>query len=181
MEERVELWNPESWALESRIRLKESDVPLTTGIWNPSSPVINPKPSTWNSESTAWNPQSKTVLDFLTWGNLSITNSSTYLEDTTLHTPAFIGIVFLVPLMLRGFDVVELSKWNWKKRHHKLPSTTFKSLKNCSNKLNQTWKCLTLALFRLFIQLQLGLVLEKLTQLCSEHDITFDLQLTLHE
>lgn len=83
--------------------------------------------------------------------------------------------------MLRGFDIVALSKWNWKKRHHKLPSTKFKSLKNCSNKLNQKWECLTIALFRLFIQLQLGLVLEKLTQLCSEHDITFDLQLALHE
>ena len=22
----------------------------------------------WNPESTAWNPESKTVLDFLTWG-----------------------------------------------------------------------------------------------------------------
>ena len=29
-------WNPESWALESDIQLKESGIPLTTRIWNPS-------------------------------------------------------------------------------------------------------------------------------------------------
>jgi len=28
-------------------------------------------PQTWNPESTAWNPESKTLLDYLTWGKLS--------------------------------------------------------------------------------------------------------------
>ena len=28
--------NPEPWALESRIQLKESGIPLTIGIWNPT-------------------------------------------------------------------------------------------------------------------------------------------------
>ena len=32
-----ELWNPESWALENGIQLKESGIPLTIGIRNPSS------------------------------------------------------------------------------------------------------------------------------------------------
>ena len=26
-------------------------------------------PQTWNPESTAWNPESRTLLDYLTWGN----------------------------------------------------------------------------------------------------------------
>ena len=30
------LWNPESWALESGKQLKESGIPLTIGIRNPS-------------------------------------------------------------------------------------------------------------------------------------------------
>ena len=36
------------------------------GIRNPL--CRNPESSTRNSESTAWNPESKTVLDSLTWG-----------------------------------------------------------------------------------------------------------------
>ena len=31
------LWNPKSWALESRIQLRESGIPLTIGIQKPSS------------------------------------------------------------------------------------------------------------------------------------------------
>ena len=31
------LWNPESWALESGIQLRESGIPLTIEIQNPSS------------------------------------------------------------------------------------------------------------------------------------------------
>ena len=31
------LWDPESWALNSRIQLKEAGVRLTIGIWNPNS------------------------------------------------------------------------------------------------------------------------------------------------
>ena len=60
--------NRESLTLES-MQLKESgsykrlesriQVPLTK----------NPESSTWNLESTAWNPESKTVLDSVTWGN----------------------------------------------------------------------------------------------------------------
>ena len=30
-------------------------------------------PQTWNLESTAWNPESKTFLDYLTWGDRSKT------------------------------------------------------------------------------------------------------------
>ena len=41
------------------MQLKESRILLTIGIQNP-----NPT----DRESTAWNPQSKTVLNFLTWG-----------------------------------------------------------------------------------------------------------------
>ena len=55
----------ESWALESGIQLKES------GIRNPESkfhPTKTVKFSAWNRKSTEWNPESKTVLDFPTWG-----------------------------------------------------------------------------------------------------------------
>ena len=36
-------------------------------LWNPEFQV----PLTQNPESTAWNPQSKTVLDYLTWSDYS--------------------------------------------------------------------------------------------------------------
>ena len=36
------------------------------GIKNPSF-----TDKTWNPRSTGWNPESKTVLDFLTWGKPS--------------------------------------------------------------------------------------------------------------
>ena len=45
--------------MESRTKLKESST-STENDWNPGH---------WNSESTVWNPGSKTVLDFLTWGD----------------------------------------------------------------------------------------------------------------
>ena len=32
------LWNPESWALKSKTRLKESGIPQTIGIQNQTSP-----------------------------------------------------------------------------------------------------------------------------------------------
>ena len=44
------LWNPEHFP-------GKSGIPLKIGIQNPSSP------------DKKWNPASKTVLDFLTWGN----------------------------------------------------------------------------------------------------------------
>ena len=47
------VWNPESMDVESGIHRH--------GIRNPQ---------TWNPESTAWNPESKTLLDYLTWGEL---------------------------------------------------------------------------------------------------------------
>ena len=59
---------PESgkiFLMESRIQLKESSIPITIGIQNPSS-----TDKYWNqhleSGSTAWNPEFKTVLDTLT-------------------------------------------------------------------------------------------------------------------
>lgn len=42
-------------------------------FWNQefSSRTRNPESSTWNSESTEWNPETKTILDYLRWGNQS--------------------------------------------------------------------------------------------------------------
>ena len=62
-------WNPESWALKSRIQ-----VPLTK----------NPKSGTWISKSTVWNPESKTFLDSLEWCKLCPYNSSNPTEKVYL-------------------------------------------------------------------------------------------------
>ena len=59
------LRNPESQALESRLQLKEFGIPLTITL------AKNPEFSAWNPESTAWNPESKTVLDYLKWGEMT--------------------------------------------------------------------------------------------------------------
>ena len=37
------LWNPESWALESGIQLKESRIPLKVGIRNPWRGIQKPR------------------------------------------------------------------------------------------------------------------------------------------
>ena len=39
-------------------------------IWNPALFGIR-NPLSWNPESTGWNPESKTVMDSLTWGENS--------------------------------------------------------------------------------------------------------------
>ena len=58
-------WHPESWVLESRIQHKESRIPLTIGFTDKDWNLL---PGIWNLESIVWNPESKTVLDPLTWG-----------------------------------------------------------------------------------------------------------------
>ena len=75
--------NPES----EKIVLAESGIFGGFGIRNAAQGIRNPtndwnpetnfhwqrlESSTWNSESTAWNPESKTVLDFLTWGETDL-------------------------------------------------------------------------------------------------------------
>ena len=52
------MWNLESWALESEIQLKETGIPRTIGIQNPSSTVKDWNPVK-NPESAAWIPRSK--------------------------------------------------------------------------------------------------------------------------
>ena len=51
-------WNPEPWALESGIQLKQSGIPLTIGIQNPSSTDKdwNPVPSIRNPGRGIQNP-----------------------------------------------------------------------------------------------------------------------------
>ena len=56
------LCNHEPRVLESRIQLKESRIPLTIGIQNPSSFDKDP-------QSTAWDPESKTIPHFLRRGD----------------------------------------------------------------------------------------------------------------
>ena len=68
--EKLGLRNPESWAWESGIQPKKSRIPLTIGIRNPSSTEKDLESSNWTPESTARNPESKTVLDSLTWRDI---------------------------------------------------------------------------------------------------------------
>ena len=56
------LCNHEPRVLECGIQLKESRIPLTIGIQNPSSFDKDP-------ESTAWDPESKTIPHFLRRGD----------------------------------------------------------------------------------------------------------------
>ena len=56
-------WNPESWALESRIHLKESGITLREESRIQVPMTKNPESSTLNQESTVWNPESNTALD----------------------------------------------------------------------------------------------------------------------
>ena len=53
------LWNPEPWALESGIQLKESGIPLTIGIQNQSSTDKdrNPVPGIWKQRREIQNPR----------------------------------------------------------------------------------------------------------------------------
>ena len=67
---------PESKKLlpvESGIQLRESGITLTIGIQNPGSIDKDWNPVPGNPESTAWNPESKSVLDPLTWGDTLFT------------------------------------------------------------------------------------------------------------
>ena len=61
---RFYLWNLDSWVLESGI-------PLSIGIRNPEAKFYWQilESSNCNPESTTWSPESKTVLDSLTWGD----------------------------------------------------------------------------------------------------------------
>ena len=67
------LWNPEFWALESGIRLKESTIPLEIWIWIQVHLTKKLESSIWNLESTAWIPLHGTTnslqwcLRFYTW------------------------------------------------------------------------------------------------------------------
>ena len=59
--EKICLWNPESWGLESRIQLHESAIPqYSINDWNPEFKSSTDKD--WNPESTAWNTESFSLL-----------------------------------------------------------------------------------------------------------------------
>lgn len=73
----------ESWNLESGIQLKDSGIPLTIGVHNPSSIEKDWNRVPLNLESVAWNPESwipfyRTTCnrEVLSVGCISITISS---------------------------------------------------------------------------------------------------------
>ena len=68
--EKLGLWNPEFWVLESGIQLKESEILLTIGIQNPSSTdkYWNPVPRIRNPRRGIQNPGLSWIP--VTWGDL---------------------------------------------------------------------------------------------------------------
>ena len=56
------LWNPEPWALESGIQLKESEILQRNGIQNPSSTDKD-----WNQVPGIWNPRRGIQNPRLSW------------------------------------------------------------------------------------------------------------------
>ena len=79
------LRNPESWALESGIQLKESGILLKIGNQNPSSTDKDVNPLPGNPESTAWNPERKTFLDSLTRAIVRILRVTFALAAVSAH------------------------------------------------------------------------------------------------
>ena len=69
---KIRLAISESWALKSGIQLKESVIPLTIGIRNPSVTDKEPGLQLLEPESTAWNPESKTVFIWISLHTRSI-------------------------------------------------------------------------------------------------------------
>ena len=57
--EKVYLWNPESWDLESEIQLKETGIPVTIGIHNSAftGKNYNPVPGICNPPHEIQNPR----------------------------------------------------------------------------------------------------------------------------
>ena len=84
----LKLWNLEPWALESGIQLKESGIPLTIGIQNPSctDKDRNPVPVMWKQWCEIQNPRRAWIPLhgariwgynlILTWNNLCTTGCS---------------------------------------------------------------------------------------------------------
>ena len=63
--------------IRTRKRNAKKSIKTEKNMWNPAlfgiqNPLSwNPEFSTRNPESTGWNPESKTVMDSLTWGETS--------------------------------------------------------------------------------------------------------------
>ena len=74
-------WNPESWALESRIQTKKSRIPLTTDI---QFHLQRLESSTWNPECKVWNSEPKTVLDSHTWGKQTHTKAERLIHGANM-------------------------------------------------------------------------------------------------
>ena len=91
--------NPQSWALESRIQLKESEIPLTFRIRNPYSndkewnPV--PKAGIHGVESRIQDPRS------LTWGGSWVNRHERLPRSQKVYFTTFLVAAFDIFLLLR--------------------------------------------------------------------------------
>ena len=106
---KVLLWNQEFWALESGVQLKESGIPLTIGIRNPSS---NDKESGIHGVE----PESRDCLGFPShWSTLSrakVAKNTFLLEDTTLHFSPPQRLLLGNPLKMTIIEKVASASWS---------------------------------------------------------------------
>ena len=84
--------------MESGLQLKESGILPKIGIQNLSSTDKDWNPVPGNPKSTAWDPESKTVLDSLTWGELIIEiflNFLTFIKFNSYNCCLFIFFIYI--------------------------------------------------------------------------------------
>ena len=94
---KFKLWNPESWALDSRIQPMESRIPLTmeSGIQNPSSLTKDVESNTWSAESKCWVYESKVSPMIFNWVvspySIPLQNLLNQSGLTKIYSPLLIG------------------------------------------------------------------------------------------
>ena len=72
MHSKQRLFNIPRFEQENEMRrkaLKQKKKLESSPFWNPESTELESESSIRNPESTGWNPESKTVMDSLTWGD----------------------------------------------------------------------------------------------------------------
>ena len=72
----------------------------SSSFWNPESTVLESGIQYPESESTAWNPESKTVLDSFTWGELYVCKIREKRQNTVNVTTVRIVLTFLILLLM---------------------------------------------------------------------------------
>ena len=82
--------------MEFAIQLKESGIPMTIEIQNPSS-------TDKDLEYSTWNPESQTVLDIIAWGDSHVDGSLGFVLETArvARVGEFAPLLFLPIFAIR--------------------------------------------------------------------------------